>query len=367
MRAWAVTTAGEPLEQVSRPDPVPTGAEVVVEVTHCGVCHSDLHTWDGYYDLGGGQRLSLAERGVTLPLVLGHEMAGRVAAVGPDVEGVAVGDLRIVYPWIGCGRCAVCLRGEDHMCEAMRSLGIYQDGGYSTHVTVPHERYLVDPGSVDLSVAATFACSGITVVSAISKLAPLDARDPVVLFGAGGLGLAAIAVLRATGHETIVTVDLSADNRDAALRAGATAVVDGGADDVPAAVVEACGATVGSIIDFVNSGSTARAAHASLRKGGTLVQVGLFGGDLTVALPVMATRATTIRGSFVGSLTDLRALVDLADSGRFTPAPVEVVPLDDANLALERLRSGRVTGRLVLSADAGASAASSTILEKGLA
>src|SRR5262249_10932785 len=116
MRAWAVVENGAPLQELEFPTPDPQGTQVLVEVTHCGVCHSDLHIWEGYYELGGGKRLSLADRGVVLPLAMGHEVVGRVVKLGPDAKGLSVGDLRIVYPWVGCGTCERCLGEEDNMC-----------------------------------------------------------------------------------------------------------------------------------------------------------------------------------------------------------------------------------------------------------
>ena len=116
MRAWAVVENGKPLQEIELPTPEPKGTEVLVEVTYCGVCHSDLHIWEGYYDVGGGQKMSLVDRGVTLPLAMGHEIVGRVAKLGPDAKGVKVGDLRIVFPWLGCGTCETCLAEEDNMC-----------------------------------------------------------------------------------------------------------------------------------------------------------------------------------------------------------------------------------------------------------
>ena len=134
MRAWAVVENAAPLQEIELPTPEPTGTQVLMEVTHCGVCHSDLHVWEGKYDLGGGRMMNLKDRGVVLPLAMGHEIVGRVVKLGPDAEGVAVGDLRIVYPWVGCGKCAACTSDEDNMCLTPRSIGIFQNGGYATHV-----------------------------------------------------------------------------------------------------------------------------------------------------------------------------------------------------------------------------------------
>jgi alcohol dehydrogenase/propanol-preferring alcohol dehydrogenase len=353
MRAWAVVENGAPLRQIEMPTPEPTGTEVLLEVTHCGVCHSDLHIWEGYYDLGGGKKMSLKDRGVTLPLAMGHEIVGRVVKFGPDAKGVAVGDLRIVYPWLGCGECPTCLGDEDNMCvRAARALGVYANGGYASHVVAPHPRHLVDPGTLDPALAATYACSGITVFSAIRKCMPLASDEPIVLVGAGGLGLNAIAILKAMRHTAIISVDVSAAKREGALKAGASAAVDGSGEGVAKRIIEAAGGPVAAVIDLVNGTATARFAFDSLRKGGKLVQVGLFGGELTVALPIMAIRALTVQGSYVGSVKDLRELVALAQSGKLQSLPVEVVPQDEANAALMRLRDGSVAGRIVLRAEA---------------
>lgn len=356
MTDWAVIQNGADLGPIDPPVPVPSGTEVLIAVTHCGVCHSDLHIWDGYYDLGGSTRMSLADRGVKLPLVMGHEVVGRVEALGPDATGVAVGDLRIVFPWLGCGHCTECLAERDNMCvTASRGIGIFQPGGYGTHVTVPHPRHLVDPGTIDPAVAATYACSGVTVYSAIRKVLPLPPDEPVVLVGAGGLGLNAIHVLRALGHRAIVVVDLDAAKRDAAMAAGATATVDATVNAIGEGVTDrilaACGGPVLAVIDLVNGTATAAFAFAALRKGGKLIQVGLFGGQMTVPLPPMAMKALTIQGSYVGNPMELRELVALAQHGRVPPLPVTTMPRSQANTALHRLRDGQVTGRIVLVAD----------------
>ena len=351
MHAWAVTESGKPLQEIDLPTPEPTGTEVLLEVTHCGVCHSDLHLWEGYYDLGSAGRYDMVARGITMPMVLGHEIVGRVVKAGPEAAGVQTGDIRIVYPWVGCGVCDRCRAEEDNLCTKPRSLGIFQPGGFGTHVTAPHPRHLVDPGTLDPALAATYACSGITVFAAIKKLMPLPPETPVVLIGAGGLGLSAIGILRALGHRNIVSVDTSAEKRAAAEAAGATATVDGTAEKLSRAIIEACGGQPVAILDLVNGSGTARAAHDALAKGGKLVMVGLFGGELTIPLPFMPIRAITMQGSFVGTPGDLRELVALAGSGELPPLPIETLPQRDADAALQRLKHGQVTGRLVLVAE----------------
>ena len=352
MRAWAVVENEAPLAEIELPTPEPTGTEVLLETTYCGVCHSDLHIWEGRYDLGGGKVMNLKDRGLSLPLAMGHEIVGRVVKLGPEARGVKVGDIRIVFPWLGCGTCASCLAEEDNMCLAPRSLGVYQNGGYGTHVVAPHPRHLVDPGTLDPAIAATYACSGITVYSAINKLMPMPPDEPIVLVGAGGLGLQAIAVLRALGHRNIVSVDISEEKRKAALAEGATKVVDGSGEGVTKRIVEACGGAPRAIIDLVNGSASARFSYDALRKGGKLVMVGLFGGELSLALPLVPIKALTVQGSYVGNPKELRELVALAQGGKLPKIPVETVPQKDAYAALMRLRAGKVTGRLVLKAEA---------------
>ncbi len=350
MRAWAVVENGADLMEMEMPTPEPTGKQVLLEVTHCGVCHSDLHIWEGYYDIGGGKRMSLKNRGVVLPLAMGHEIVGRVTKLGPDAAGVEVGDVRIVYPWVGCGHCERCLADEDNMCPNGRAIGIYQNGGYATHVLAMEPRHLIDPGTVDPALAATYACSGITVYSAIKKVMPLPPDSPIVVVGAGGLGLNAIAVLKAMGHRAIIAVDINDEKRAIAMQAGATATVDGSGETVTDAILTAAGGPVRAIIDLVNGTATARFSMGALAKGGRLVQVGLFGGDMTLMLPIMAMRELTVGGSYVGNPKELRELVALAQAGTLQPIAYSTVPMTEANAALMRLRDGKVTGRVVLTA-----------------
>ncbi len=169
MRAMQIIEWGKPLEPREYPDPEPEGEEVLLRVEAAGVCHSDVHIWDGHFDLGGGQQISLESRGVHLPFTMGHEIAGEVAALGPKASGVKVGDKVVAYPWIGCGECAVCRKGEELLCLRPRTLGTRRAGGYGTHVIVPHGRYLLPHQGVPQGLAATYTCSGITAFSALKR------------------------------------------------------------------------------------------------------------------------------------------------------------------------------------------------------
>ena len=148
MRAMQIIEWGKPLEAREYPDPEPQGEEVLLRVEATGVCHSDVHIWDGFFDLGGEQRISLESRGVRLPFTMGHEIAGEVAALGPHASGIKVGDKLVAYPWIGCGECAVCRKGEELLCLSPRTLGTRRAGGYATHVIVPRRKKRVVLGLV---------------------------------------------------------------------------------------------------------------------------------------------------------------------------------------------------------------------------
>jgi alcohol dehydrogenase, propanol-preferring len=347
MKSWKVVTPGHPLELIEEATPVPTGSEVLVEVTHCGVCHSDLHFWKGAYNMGGGKMLQLSERGVILPRAPGHEVAGRVVGKGPDAIGVAIGDLRVVYPWLGCGECVYCRSERDNMCSSPSAIGVVRDGGFGSHVVVPHARYLADPGAVNLALAATYACSGITVYSAVDKIMPLDPEAPVLLIGAGGLGLMGIAMLVALGHRNIVSVDVDEEKRGAAMTAGARLTLDGNSPHLVQDILDSCGPTA-AVLDFVGTDTTARAGFDSLAKGGSFIGVGVSGGELTVSLPGMIFGAKSVRGSLTGNPKDLRAVLALANSGKLKPTPVSLCQHDHANDALRNLLDGKVTGRTVL-------------------
>ncbi|MGI4952736.1 MAG: alcohol dehydrogenase [Janthinobacterium lividum] len=359
MKAWAVVAHGAPLECVELPDPEPRGTDVVVEVTHCGVCHSDLHLWHGGYDLGGGKMLSVKDRGLVLPAAPGHEIVGRVVGMGPDAGGVtlggqriAIGDHRIVYPWVGCGACARCLAEEDNLCPAQRSLGVVVNGGFGRLVKVPHPRYLLPFDGIDPALASTYACSGLTAYSASRKVLPLPDGAAVVLIGAGGLGLAGIAVLRALGQTRIISVDLDPAKRQAALQAGASAAIDGAAAD--AAEQIAAAGPVGAVIDFVGADATVQLGLAVLPKAGKLVLVGIGGGELTLSVAGTIFRAHTIQGSLTGSIPELRALLRLAQDGRLAATPVQEVEKPRVNQVMQDLDAGRVTGRVVLTEPASA-------------
>jgi propanol-preferring alcohol dehydrogenase len=348
MKSYDVCECGAPLRLMERPTPKPAGTEILLKVIAAGVCHSDLHIWDGYYDLGGGKRLKLSDRGVKLPLTMGHENVGEVVAVGPDAVGVKIGDRRLVHPWLGCGECAVCRRGDEQLCRTPFSIGVFRSGGYADHLLVPHPRYLFDIGGIAPEKAAPLACSGITTYGALKKVGPLLQEEPVVIIGAGGLGLMCLALHRAMGGKAAIVVDIDPVKREAARRAGAQAVIDGNTADAAKEIIEATKGGAWAVIDLVGASRTVQLGVDSLVKGGKVIVVGLFGGDITVPTPSLPLRAMTIQGSYVGSLTEMAELLDLVRRKGAPDLPVATRPLAAVNDALNDLKAGKIIGRVVL-------------------
>src|SRR5688572_29865874 len=169
MRSFQVCQCGAPLQMIEAEAPQPQGTQVLLKMLAAGVCHSDLHIWDGYYEIGGGKRLMLADRGIKLPLTMGHENVGEVVALGPDAKDVKVGDVRLVNPWMGCGECKVCRRGDENLCLKSSNLGVFSHGGYATHLHIKSPRHLFAIDGLTPAQAAPLACSGVTAFSALKK------------------------------------------------------------------------------------------------------------------------------------------------------------------------------------------------------
>lgn len=304
MDVWAVTDFQKSLVKIQQPIPEPVGTEILVKVTHCGVCHTDLHFWDGYWNLGGGKKLYVKDRGIELPAAMGHEILGTIVKTGPAAEPQSIGARRIVYPWLGCGQCQRCY---DELCLAQKSLGINTNGGFASYIIVPHPKYLVNPGELDPAFACTFGCSGITVPNALQQIMPKPPNEPVVLVGAGGLGLAAIAVLQSLGHRNIVCVDITEEKLQAARTAGASIVVNGSGGDAAKRTLGVIKKPITAVINFVNNSATAAFIPSILAKGAKWILVGMMGGLAEISLASTVFKATTTVGCLTGNLRHLLA------------------------------------------------------------
>ena len=348
MLSYDVVQWGEPLEKAERETPTPKGTEVLLKLKFCGVCHSDVHIRDGYFDLGGGKRLPMSERGMSLPATLGHEPYGKVVAAGPEAGDVAIGEDRLVYPWTGCGACARCCEGLDNFCMSPRCIGLQRPGGYADHLLVPHPGYLVDASGIDPAWAATLSCSGLAAYSAVSKLNPIPPEEWVIVIGAGGLGLSTISLLRAMGHKCILAADVDNTKLNAAKKAGAAAIVNSRDADAAEKIKKISGGLTYGAVDLVGTTETARLALGALRKGGRLILVGLYGGEIPLSLVTTIQRALTIQGSHLGSVEELKQVVALARDGKLQPIPIQKRSLSDVSRTLDELKAGAVVGRVVV-------------------
>lgn len=346
MISYRLAEFGAPLETVDAPTPTPEGKQVLLRVKASGVCHSDIHIWEGSYDLGGGRKMAM--RGIPLPLTMGHETVGEVIAVGPEAEGVKIGETRLVFPWIGCGKCSICLSGDEHLCNRPQALGVTCDGGYADHMIVSDSKYLIDITGISADVAAPYACSGLTTYSALKKFSDFLSTDPILILGAGGLGLMALTLLKAMNAKGAVVVDIDPAKREAAVAAGAIAAVDPTAPDAVKQIISAAGGAVRGALDLVGNTATTSLGFDALGKGGKLVIVGLFGGQANWSLPMFPIKAATVQGSFVGSLSELHELIDLVKAGGVPAVPLIHRHLRDVAATLEDLRHGRIVGRAVL-------------------
>ena len=349
MKAARIVKVNEKLEIQQVETPKPRGSQVLVKVQSSGVCHSDIHLWEGYYEGVGGQLLKTTDRGVNYPLTPGHEVAGIVDSLGEQVEGFNNNDKVLVYPWIGEGLCPACRIGEENLCDKPRSLGVYMDGGYAEYVLVPSYKYLIKiSDGMDTDASATLSCSALTAYGAV-KNANLKPDDNVVIVGAGGLGLMAIQLAKAVTGARIIAMDLDDKKLEFAKKEGADTTVNSKNEDPVKTIMELTDKMgADAVIDFVNASKTVETDMQFLRRRARVVLVGLFGGELKLSLVTMPTRAYKLIGSYTGTLSDMIELVSLARRGVIKPVVSNRFKLDQATDALTMLRDGKILGRGVI-------------------
>ncbi len=307
------------------------------------MCHSDVHLHDGAFELGNGEKLDVARSGH----VLGHEILGEVVALGPRAQGVEVGDRLVVYPWIGCGECAACQRGDEHLCTPGYALGIVRPGGFADHVLVSHSRYLFDKGGVADTLSATYACSGLTAFSSLKKVGAMQPLDRLVVIGAGGVGLMAIQIALSVFGIQPVVVDRDEGKLLTARRLGVEHTFLSSDTETIREIRKITGGAFAAL-DYVGAESSVRYALGCLRKGGKLIIVGLYGGSLNIPIPLLPLNARVIQGSYVGSLSEMDELMRLVREQRIAPIEIHERPLGEATEALADLKAGKVIGRQVL-------------------
>ena len=220
MKSARIMGPNEPLAVSEDNTPQPKENQVLVKVKSVGVCHSDLHLWEGGYDLGDGQFMKVTDRGVKYPVTPGHEIVGTVEEIGNLVSDISKGDEVLVFPWIGCGECPACTVGNENLCDAPQSMGVFQDGGYSDYALIPNSKYLAKLDGVDPDSATSLACSGLTAYTAIKK-SNQNSPEFLVIIGAGGLGLMGVQIAKAITNAKIICVDLDDNKLNIAKEMGA--------------------------------------------------------------------------------------------------------------------------------------------------
>ena len=347
MKSAQIIEPNKPLQINEIVLPNPNGNQVIIKVKSTGVCHSDLHLWEGGYDTGDGF-MKVTDRGVKFPVTPGHEVVGTVEQVGDSVEGVNIGDLVLIYPWIGCEQCPTCENGDTNLCESPKSLGVFQNGGYAEYVLVPDSKFLAKINNLDPDAAASLACSGLTAFTAIKK-ALVNKPENILIVGAGGLGLMGVQIAKALTNSNIICADLDDEKLNSAKKLGATHTVNTKEPDAIKEIMSICNEKgVDSIIDFVNAPPTVKMDLSIIRKRGNIVLVGLFGGSVDLSLVSIPLKAITIQGAYTGSYNDMIELIQLAESGVINPIVSKHYTLDEANIALEDLKNRKIIGRAVI-------------------
>jgi propanol-preferring alcohol dehydrogenase len=351
MKAARIIKPKEALQVQEVETPKPKGSQVLVKVLASGVCHSDIHLWEGGYEGPGGQFLKTTDRGVKYPITPGHEVAGTIESLSEEAQGLFTkGDRVLVYPWIGEGTCPACRIGEENLCDKPKSLGIYTDGGYSDHLLVPNYRYIMKlEDDLDINEAATLSCSALTAYNAV-KNASLRPDDNVVIVGAGGLGLMAMQLAKAVTGAKVIAMDLEDQKLKAAKSNGhADNVINSKKEDPIKSVMQLTDKKgADAVIDFVNASKTVEMDMQILRRRAKVILVGLYGGELKLNLVTMPTRAYRLIGSYTGSLSDLIELVSLARRKVIKPVISDKFKIDQATEALSKLKDGKIMGRGVI-------------------
>lgn len=328
---------GEPLVAVTLPDPTPGPGEVVVRVRACGVCRTDLKMCHG----------QLAPGSMRLPHVPGHEIAGEVVAVGPGVDGAALGMRAAVHFYVTCGACEFCRVGRENLCARLDRPGFERDGGYAELVRVPFENLVPIPPGLPFPEASILADAVATAYHAIKGRGRLAPGETCLVIGVGGLGVHAVQIARALGGR-VIAADVDRSRLDLARRLGADAAIDA-REDPEAAVRDLTGGGGAELTVNLVGPRCAAFGLASTKRGGRFCVVGYEPGrSFEIASPPFHQMEWEVLGCRASTRQDLRDVVDLVASGRVTPLVDRQFPLADANRALEVLESGAVVGRGVL-------------------
>ena len=332
MRAVVLHQPASPLiiEEIEKPEP--GAGEILIQVKACGVCHTDLHLAAGEWRLP------------KLPLVLGHEATGIVEAVGAGVANFKAGD-RAGVPWIysTCGVCEYCTTDREPLCPAIVVTGFMVDGGYAEYLKAPASHAVAVPPELSFVDAAPLYCAALTAYRAL-KTSGARVGETVAVWGVGGLGHYALQIAKVMGAR-VAAVDIDAAKLDFAGKLGADIVLDAQREDAGEALRKLGGVHV--VLNFAPTAQAIAQGFQALRRGGTLVLVGLPPGNFTLPIRASVAKGIRVLTSAVGTRQDLREVLALAAAGKIRTI-AETACLGQINDVFERLRAGKITGRLVL-------------------
>lgn len=337
MKAAVLRELRAPLKIEELPIPQPAAGEVLVKVTACGVCHSDLHAIDGDW-----QPLP------TLPLIPGHEVVGTVAKLGAGVTALAVGN-SVGVPWMysACGHCEYCLSGQETICLQAEATGYSKPGGYAQYMIAPAAYVGRLPAGVDPYEMAPILCAGVTTYRGLKRSGARPGQW-IAIVGIGGLGHIAVQYARAMGLR-VAAVDLSEDKLALAKKLGAEITVNAATSDAVAEIRRLTGGAHAALVVAV-APQAFEQALSMLRPGGTVIYVGVPGGEanrIRTWIGQVVNGELSIRGSNVGTRQDLQESIDFAANG-LVKAEIAKAKLSDINAVLERMRQGKIVGRVVL-------------------
>jgi propanol-preferring alcohol dehydrogenase len=300
------------------------------------MCHTELHFKSGLLDLG------------VAPITMGHEVVGRIAAVGEGVAPERVGERVIVYYYLGCWECSYCRAGDEHLCPRLRAeYGFISDGGYAEYVTVPARNAVPLPAEIPDIEAAPIGCGVSTAVHA-AKIAEPQVGEWVVVYGVGGVGYGLIQLARATGARTIA-VGRSAAKLDKALEMGAEFVVDAASEPVAERIREITrGVGADVVFECVGTEESMKEASAALGRRGRLVFIGYSPDSFTVHPIQLVVFEQKVMGSVGATLNDLYESVDLVARGVVRTVVDRTLPLERFESGLSALERGELVGRAVL-------------------
>jgi 2-desacetyl-2-hydroxyethyl bacteriochlorophyllide A dehydrogenase len=337
MKAWLLKGYNQPLEPIERNRPQPGPGEVLIKVRACGLCYTDIKIIKG----------EIPPPIVTLPHVLGHEVAGEVVEIGQGVSGIATGDLGVVYSYVTCHDCPKCLTGRENICQNLRRVGFELDGGFSEYLSIPAYNFCPFSKTLQIQKMAILADAIGTPYHAITRLARVKAGQDVLIVGAGGLGLHAVQIAKLCGARVLVA-DRNPDALALAKHYGADHVLS--ADGAAKAVSElTAGQGADAVIEIVGAPETLSWSLPATKSGGRIILVGYAPGrPFPLDTMMMHYREYTMIGARFVTKAGLQELIKLVEQGKIEPVVTKIFPFAQANDALDALRNKTTLGRIVL-------------------